>query len=126
MASLGNDFYIAQKEGVEEEAARQDGAEVEISAGRAQGSTDEVVGLIENAITKASTRSPSTARTPSRCCRCCGGCSTPGIPLVLFDAPADELTDRARGLHRHRQPRRRRGRRRVAEASSCRRAARSA
>ena len=52
MASLDNDFYVAQKEGVEAEAAKQPGAEVTVSAGRQRSSTDEVIGLIEDAMTK--------------------------------------------------------------------------
>src|SRR5919106_4612281 len=52
MASLDNEFYVAQKQGIEAEAARQKGADVSLSAGREWASTDEVIGLIEDAMTK--------------------------------------------------------------------------
>src|SRR5688572_1629749 len=52
MASLDNEFYVAQKEGIEAEAARQDGADVSVSAGRERASADEVIGLIEDAMAK--------------------------------------------------------------------------
>ena len=91
MASLSNDFYIAQKEGVEAEAARQDGAEVELSAGRAQGSTDEVVGLIENAITKDVDAIAVNGSDTKPLLPVLRQVVDAGIPLVLFDAPADEL-----------------------------------
>lgn len=92
MASLGNDFYIAQKEGIEAEAARQEGAEVELSAGRAQGSTDEVVGLIENAITKDVDAIAVNGSDTKPLLPVLRQVIDAGIPLVLFDAPADDLT----------------------------------
>jgi ABC-type sugar transport system substrate-binding protein len=91
MASLGNDFYIAQKAGVEEEAARQEGAEVELSAGRSQGSTDEVVGLIENAITKDVDAIAVNGSDTKPLLPVLRKVIDAGIPLVLFDAPADDL-----------------------------------
>ena len=92
MASLGNDFYIAQKEGIEAEAAQQDGAEVEVSAGRAQGSPDEVVGLIENAITKDVDAIAVNGSDTKPLLPVLRKVIDAGIPLVLFDAPADDLT----------------------------------
>jgi ABC-type sugar transport system substrate-binding protein len=92
MASLANDFYIAQKEGIEAEAAQQDGAEVEVSAGRAQGSTDEVVGLIENAITKDVDAIAVNGSDTKPLLPVLRKVIDAGIPLVLFDAPADDLT----------------------------------
>jgi ABC-type sugar transport system substrate-binding protein len=92
MASLGNDFYIAQKEGIEAEAARQEGAEVELSAGRAQGSTDEVVGLIENAMTKGVDAIAVNGSDTKPLLPVLRKVIDAGIPLVLFDAPADDLT----------------------------------
>ncbi|MDA0184362.1 sugar ABC transporter substrate-binding protein [Solirubrobacter phytolaccae] len=93
MASLGNDFYIAQKAGVEEEAAKLPGAEVEVSAGRAQGSTDDVVGLIENAITKQVDAIAVNGSDTKPLLPALRKVLDADIPLVLFDAPADELTD---------------------------------
>jgi ABC-type sugar transport system substrate-binding protein len=94
MASLGNDFYIAQKAGAERAAAQLPGAKVTISAGRAQGSTDDVVGLIENAIAQhvdaiAVNGSDTTPLLPVL-----GRVLDAHIPLVLFDAPAVSLQSR--------------------------------
>jgi ABC-type sugar transport system substrate-binding protein len=94
MASLGNDFYIAQKAGAEQEAARHAGAEVTISAGRAQGSTDDVVGLIENAIAKRVDAIAVNGSDTKPLLPALRRVLDAGIPLVLFDAPADELTSR--------------------------------
>ena len=77
MASLGNDFYLAQKEGAEAAAGGENGATVEVSAGRAQGSTDEVVGLIENAIAKRVDAIAVNGSDTKPLCRCCEECSTP-------------------------------------------------
>jgi ABC-type sugar transport system substrate-binding protein len=93
MASLANDFYIAQKAGAEEEAGRLEGADVEISAGRAQGSTDEVVGLIENAIAQQVDAIAVNGSDTKPLLPALRRVIDAGIPLVLFDAPADELTD---------------------------------
>jgi ribose transport system substrate-binding protein len=92
MASLGNDFYIAQKAGAEEEAAKLPGADVTISAGRAQGSTDDVVGLIENAIAKDVDAIAVNGSDTKPLLPALRKVLAAGIPLVLFDAPADELT----------------------------------
>jgi ribose transport system substrate-binding protein len=91
MASLGNDFYVAQKEGIEAEAAKQDGAEVTVSAGRTQSSTDEVVGLIENAMAKDVDAIAVNGSDTKPLIPVLKRVIDAGIPLVLFDAPADEL-----------------------------------
>jgi ABC-type sugar transport system substrate-binding protein len=91
MASLGNDFYIAQKQGVEQEAARQKGAQVTVSAGRAQGSTDDVVGLIENAIAKRVDAIAVNGSDTKPLLPALQRVIDAGIPLVLFDAPAESL-----------------------------------
>lgn len=93
MASLGNDFYIAQKEGAEAAAAGLDGADVTVSAGRAQGSTDDVVGLIENAIAKDVDAIAVNGSDTKPLLPALRRVLDADIPLVLFDAPADELTD---------------------------------
>jgi ribose transport system substrate-binding protein len=94
MASLGNDFYIAQKAGAEEAAKGLIGADVTISAGRAQGSTDDVVGLIENAIAKHVDAIAVNGSDTKPLLPALRRVVDAGIPLVLFDAPADELTSR--------------------------------
>jgi ABC-type sugar transport system substrate-binding protein len=92
MASLSNDFYIAQKEGIEQEASKHDGADVTVSAGRGQSSTDEVVGLIENAITKDVEAIAVNGSDTKPLLPVLRRVIDAGIPLVLFDAPADDLS----------------------------------
>jgi ribose transport system substrate-binding protein len=91
MASLGNDFYVAQKEGIEAEAANQDGADVTVSSGRTQSSTDDVVGLIENAMAKDVDAIAVNGSDTKPLIPVLKRVIDADIPLVLFDAPADEL-----------------------------------
>ena len=63
MASLDNDFYVAQKEGIDAEAADQEGADAIAVNGS---DTKPLLPVLERVIAE-------------------------DIPLVLFDAPADEL-----------------------------------
>ncbi len=91
MASLGNDFYIAQKEGVEAQAKQEKGADVSVSAGRAQGSTDDVVGLIENAIAKNADAIAVNGSDTKPLLPVLQKVIDAKIPLVLFDAPAESL-----------------------------------
>lgn len=92
MASLGNDFYIAQKAGIEAEAAKLPGAEVTVSAGREQGSTDDVVALIENAIAKHADAIAVNGSDDAPLLPALKQVLAAHIPLVLFDATADSLT----------------------------------
>ena len=91
MASLGNDFYVAQKEGIEAEAAATEGADVTVSAGRSQSSADGVVGLIENAIAKDVDAVAVNGSDTKPLIPVLQRVIDADIPLVLFDAPADEL-----------------------------------
>jgi ABC-type sugar transport system substrate-binding protein len=91
MASLGNDFYIAQKEGIEAQAKQEKGADVSVSAGRAQGSTDDVVGLIENAIAKHADAIAVNGSDTKPLLPVLQKVIDAKIPLVLFDAPAESL-----------------------------------
>lgn len=91
MASLGNDFYIAQKQGIDTEAGKQKGADVSVSAGRAQGSTDDVVGLIENAIAKHVDAIAVNGSDTKPLLPVLQKVIDAKIPLVLFDAPAESL-----------------------------------
>jgi ribose transport system substrate-binding protein len=91
MASLGNDFYVAQKEGIEGEAAGLDGVELEVSAGRTQSSTDEIVGLIENAMAKDVDAIAVNGSDTEPLLPVLRRVIDAGTPLVLFDAPANEL-----------------------------------
>jgi ribose transport system substrate-binding protein len=91
MASLDNDFYVAQKKGAEAEAAKLKGADVEISAGRERASTDEVIGLIENAMAKGADAIAVNGSDTKPLLPVLRRVIDADIPLVLFDAPADEL-----------------------------------
>jgi ribose transport system substrate-binding protein len=91
LAALDNAFYVAQKEGIEAEAARQPGADVSVSAGRERTASDEVINLVDDAIAKdvdaiAVNGSDNTPLLPAL-----QRVIEAGIPLVLFDAPADQL-----------------------------------
>ena len=92
MASLDNEFYVAQKEGIEAEAANQDGADVSVSAGRERASADEVIGLIEDAMAKQPDAIAVNGSDTAPLIPVLKRVIAAGIPLVLFDAPADELT----------------------------------
>jgi ABC-type sugar transport system substrate-binding protein len=91
MASLDNEFYVAQKEGIEAEAARQDGADVSVSAGRERASADDVIGLIEDAMAKQPDAIAVNGSDTAPLIPVLERVIAAGIPLVLFDAPADEL-----------------------------------
>jgi ribose transport system substrate-binding protein len=91
MASLGNDFYIAQKEGVDTQAAQEKNVSVDVSAGREQGSTDDVVALIENAIAKHVDAIAVNGSDTKPLLPVLQKVIDAKIPLVLFDAPADSL-----------------------------------
>ena len=91
MASLDNDFYVAQKEGAEQEAARLQNADVAISAGRERASTDEVIGLIENALAKGADAIAVNGSDTKPLLPALRRVVDEGVPLVLFDAPAEEL-----------------------------------
>jgi ribose transport system substrate-binding protein len=92
MASLDNEFYVAQKEGIEAEAARQDNADVTVAAGRERASTDEVIGLIEDAMTKQPDAIAVNGSDTAPLIPVLKRVIEADIPLVLFDAPADELS----------------------------------
>jgi ribose transport system substrate-binding protein len=92
MASLSNDFYVAQKAGVEAEAAKHEDADVTVSAGRSQGSTDEVVGLIENALAKNVDAIAVNGSDTKPLLPVLRRVLAADVPLVLFDAPAEDLS----------------------------------
>jgi ABC-type sugar transport system substrate-binding protein len=94
MASLDNDFYVAQKEGVEEEAAKQSGADVSVTAGRQRSSTDEVIGLIEDAMAKGVDAIAVNGSDTKPLLPVLERVIAAKIPLVLFDAPAEDLKGR--------------------------------
>jgi ribose transport system substrate-binding protein len=91
MASLDNAFYVAQKQGVEEEASRQSGADVTVSAGRARTSADDVVGFIDDAIAKGVDAVAVNGSDTAPLIPALKRVIDADIPLVLFDAPADQL-----------------------------------
>jgi ABC-type sugar transport system substrate-binding protein len=91
MASLDNDFYVAQKEGVEVEAAKQPGAKVSVTAGRERSSTDEVIGLIDDAMTKGVDAIAVNGSDTKPLLPALKRVIAAKVPLILFDAPAPEL-----------------------------------
>lgn len=92
MASLDNEFYVAQKAGIEAEAARQKNADVTVSAGRERASTAEVIGLIEDAMVKQPDAIAVNGSDTAPLIPVLKRVLAAKIPLILFDAPADELT----------------------------------
>ncbi len=94
LAALDNAFYVAQKEGIEAEAERTPGVDLSLSAGRQRTSSDEVIGLIEDAITKDVDAIAVNGSDDKPLIPVLERVIDAGIPLVLFDAPADELEGR--------------------------------
>jgi ribose transport system substrate-binding protein len=91
MAALDNPFYIAQKQGIEEEAKNHPDAKVTVSAGRERTASDEVIGLIEDAIAKDVDAIAVNGSDNAPLIPVLKQVIAAKIPLVLFDAPADEL-----------------------------------
>jgi ribose transport system substrate-binding protein len=91
LAALDNAFYVAQKEGVEAQAEKMDGVDLSVSAGRQRTSSDEVIGLIEDAIAKDVDAIAVNGSDNKPLIPVLNRVIDAGIPLVLFDAPADEL-----------------------------------
>jgi ABC-type sugar transport system substrate-binding protein len=92
LAALDNPFYVAQKEGIEAEAAKHPEADVTISAGRQRTSAGEVVSLIEDAIAQQADAIAVNGSDTKPLIPVLKRVVQADIPLVLFDAPADELT----------------------------------
>jgi ribose transport system substrate-binding protein len=91
LAALDNPFYVAQKDGIEEEAEAHPDADVAVSAGRERTASDEVIGLIEDAIAKDVDAIAVNGSDNAPLIPVLKRVIDAGIPLVLFDAPADEL-----------------------------------
>jgi ribose transport system substrate-binding protein len=97
LAALDNPFYVAQKEGIEAEAAKHPEADVSISAGKARTSSDQVVSLIEDATAKGVDVVAVNGSDTKPLIPVLTRVLNEEIPLVLFDAPADELKSRYAG-----------------------------
>jgi ribose transport system substrate-binding protein len=91
LASLDNAFYVAEKEGAEAEAKRHPEAKVTIGAGRERTASDEVIGLLDDAIAKGVDAVAIDGSDTKPLIPALKRVIDAGIPLVLFDAPADEL-----------------------------------
>jgi ribose transport system substrate-binding protein len=91
LAALDNPFYVAQKDGIEEEAKAHPDAKVTVSAGRERTASDEVIGLIEDAIAKDVDAIAVNGSDDKPLLPVLQRVIDAKIPLVLFDAPADEL-----------------------------------
>jgi ribose transport system substrate-binding protein len=94
LAALDNAFYVAQKEGIEEEAKSHPDAKVTVSAGRERTASDEVIGLIEDAIAKDADAIGVNGSDDAPLIPVLEKVIDSKIPLVLFDAPADDLKGR--------------------------------
>jgi ABC-type sugar transport system substrate-binding protein len=91
MPSLDNDFYIAEKAGADAEAERQANADVSISAGRERSSVDDSTGAIDDAIAKGVDAIAVNGSDDAPLIPALKRVIAAKIPLVLFDAPADQL-----------------------------------
>jgi ribose transport system substrate-binding protein len=91
LASLDNAFYVAEKDGAEAEAKQHSDAKVTIGAGRERTASDEVIGLLEDAIAKNVDAIAIDGSDTGPLMPALKRVIAAKIPLVLFDAPADEL-----------------------------------
>jgi ribose transport system substrate-binding protein len=91
LASLDNAFYVAEKDGAEDEANQQTNAKVTIGAGRERTASDEVIGLLDDAIAKDVDAIAIDGSDNAPLMPALKRVIAAKIPLVLFDAPADEL-----------------------------------
>jgi ribose transport system substrate-binding protein len=91
LASLDNAFYVAEKEGAEEEAKNHPDAKVTIGAGRERTASDEVIGLLDDAVAKGVDAVAIDGSDTKPLIPALKRVIAAKIPLVLFDAPADEL-----------------------------------
>jgi ABC-type sugar transport system substrate-binding protein len=98
LAALDNPFYVAQKKGIEEEAAKHPEADISVSAGRARTSFDQVVSLIEDATAEGADVIAVNGSDTKPLIPALTRVIEQDIPLVLFDAPADELKDKIAGF----------------------------
>lgn len=94
LPALDNDFYIAQKEGIEAEAAKDPAVDLTVSAGRQRASSDEVVGLIEDASAKGVDAIAVNGSDNEPLLPVLERIIDEGTPLVLFDAASEELKGR--------------------------------
>ncbi|MEA2408063.1 MAG: ribose transport system substrate-binding protein [Thermoleophilaceae bacterium] len=97
LAALDNPFYVAQKDGIEAEAAKHPEADVSVSAGRSRTSADQVVSLIEDATAKGVDVIAVNGSDTKPLIPVLTRVIDQDIPLVLFDAPADELKSQYAG-----------------------------
>jgi ribose transport system substrate-binding protein len=91
LASLDNAFYVAEKDGAEDEAEQHPDAKVTVGAGRERTASDEVIGLLEDAIAKDVDAIAIDGSDTAPLMPALKRVIAAKIPLVLFDAPADEL-----------------------------------
>jgi ribose transport system substrate-binding protein len=91
LAALDNPFYVAQKDGIEAEAKNHPDAKVTVSAGRERTASDEVIGLIEDAIAKNVDAIAVNGSDDAPLIPVLKRVIAAKIPLVVFDAPADDL-----------------------------------
>lgn len=91
LAALDNDFYVAQKNGIETEARKHPEADVTVSAGRERSSADDVMGFIDDAIAKGVDAVAVNGSDDAPLLPALRRVVAAKIPLVLFDAAAPQL-----------------------------------
>jgi ribose transport system substrate-binding protein len=91
LASLDNAFYVAEKEGAEAEAKQHPDAKVSVGAGRERTASDEVISMLDDAIAKGVDAVAIDGSDTKPLIPALKRVIDAKIPLVLFDAPADEL-----------------------------------
>jgi len=97
LAALDNPFYVAQKEGIEAEAAKHPDVDVTVSAGRQRTSASEVVSLIEDALAQTPDAIAVNGSDTKPLIPVLQRVVQSDVPLVLFDAPAEELASEYAG-----------------------------
>jgi ribose transport system substrate-binding protein len=91
LAALDNAFYVAEKEGIEAEAAKHPNVEISVEAGRKRTAFDQVVSLLEDAIVQQPDAIAIDGSDTKPLLPALRRVIESDIPLVLFDAPAEEL-----------------------------------
>jgi ribose transport system substrate-binding protein len=91
LASLDNAFYVAEKKGIEDEAKQHSDAKVTVGAGRERTASDEVIAMLDDAIAKNVDAVAIDGSDTKPLIPALKRVIDAKIPLVLFDAPADEL-----------------------------------
>jgi ribose transport system substrate-binding protein len=91
LAALDNAFYVAEKEGIEAEAAKHPNVDISVTAGRKRTAFDQVVSLLEDATVQQPDAIAVDGSDTKPLIPALKRVIEADIPLILFDAPAEEL-----------------------------------